>query len=803
METLLMDLRFAVRMLVKRPGFAAVAIVTMALGIGANTAIFSVVNAMLLRPPAVLEPDRVVTVWGTTPEIPREEASLPDFLDWQQQNSVFESMAAATQSSINITGEGEPERIIGARVTADFLPTLGVAPVVGRNFLAEEDKPNGAHVAILSHGLWQRRFGGDPGIVGKTIDLSGTQYSVIGVMPASFKLPGLSRMDVIAPLAADPTQAGRRNDFLFVVGRLKPGVAVPAAEAEMKAIAARLEQQYPGTNTSWTVELVPIHELMVEKLRPALLMLLGAVALVLLIACANVANLQLARAAARHREIAIRAALGAGRWRIARQVLTESVLLSLIGGGIGLLVAPWATELLLRVVPSDVAAATDVSLDRWVIVFAVGLSFATGLLFGLAPAIRISRVGAGEALKEGGRGQVGDTRRGLRGVLVATQVALALVLLVGVGLMIRSFDKLQGVELGFDPANVITARVTLPHNPYEDDTRIVQFYDTLREHVSALPGVKSAGLVNALPILGGGAYLSFTEQGAPTPAPGNEPDANVRVVDAGYLDTMRIPVRDGRPLAATDRAGAPNVLLVNETMARRYWPGQPVIGRRLSFDSVDGVPVWCEVVGIAADIHHEGVDTDEVPAVYIPYTQRPGMSLAVVARTDGDPTKLAEAIRGSVHEIDRNLPVYGVRTMDEALDESLAPRRYATMLLGLFGAIAVLLAAVGIYGVMSYLVTERTQEIGVRMALGAEQRSVLGLILRQGAGMALAGIVLGGLAAAIAARLIASQLYEVSAIDPWAFSGAAAVIVAAALLACYLPARRATRVDPMVALHYE
>jgi putative ABC transport system permease protein len=803
METLLTDLRYGARALYKRPGFAAVAIITMALGIGANTAIFTVVNALLLTPPALPQPDRLVSVWGTTPTIPREEASLPDLVDWRAQSTSFATLSGVALTSVNLTGDGDPERVIGARVTGDFLATVGLAPVAGRDFTPEEDRPKAEHVVILSNGLWQRRYGGDPDAVGKTIVINGTPHAIVGVVPASFKLPSLPRPDLIVPLAMDPAEAGRRSDFLFVLGRLKPGVTVEAAETEMKGIATRLAAQYPESNTDWTVQLVPLHELMVEKLRPALLILLGAVAFVLLIACANVANLMLARATTRHREIAIRAALGAGRWRIARQMLTESVLLALVGGVVGVVVAPWATDLLLLAVPGNPSSLAETSIDRWVILFAIGLSVATGLLFGLAPALQVSKVGAGEALKDGGRGTAGDSRRRLRGALVASQVGLALVLLVGVGLMVRSFENLQGVELGFDPDHVLTARVTLPKVPYDSDERIAGFYDQLRERVAAVPGVRSVGLVNALPILGGGPFLSFEENGVPEPPPGDTPDANVRVVAPTYLETMRIPMRSGRALAETDRAGAPNALVINETMAQRYWPGQSPIGKQISFENRDGKPVFREIVGVVADIHHEGADSPEVPAAYIPYAQRPSSSLALVARTDGDPAKAAEAVRAAVREIDPNLPVYGVRTMEDALGESLAPRRYGMLLLGLFGLVALVLAAIGIYGVMSYLVAQRTNEIGIRMALGAERRSVLGLVLRQGMLMAVAGVAAGVVVAYGVSRLISSQLYEVSPADPWAFAVATGVLVAVAVVACLVPARRATKVDPMVALHYE
>ncbi len=803
MDTLLADIKYGARMLLRRPGFAAVAIVTMALGIGANAAIFSVVNSLLLRPPAYGEPDRIVTVWGTTPDIPREEASLPDFADWREQNTVFSSMAGATLASVNVTGEGDPERVVGAKITHGFLDTMRVAPERGRDITADEDRPNAERVTLLSHSFWERRFGGDPNILGRTVELNGLSFTVVGVMPASFKCPAAPRVDVYVPLAQSVADAGRRSDFLSVFARLRPDVTPEAAETEMKAIMARLAEQYPDSNANWTVFVLPLQDLLVEQSRPVLLILFGAVAFVLLIACANVANLMLARASSRHREIAIRAALGAGRWRIARQVLTESVLLSLVGGAAGLLLAPWVTELLLLALPGSVPDLVDVSVDRWVIAFTFGLATATGALFGLVPALQVSRVGAGEALKDGGRGMAGDARRRLRGMLVASQVGLALVLLVGVGLTVRSFQKLQGVDLGFDPDGVATARITLPSARYGDDSQIVGFYDRLRDRVAGLPGVESVGFANALPIQGGGPFLSFEEQNVPV-NPQSSPDANVRVVDAAFFDVMRIPLVAGRKLTSTDVAGTPNVILVNETMTRRYWPGQEPIGRRISFNNDDdGKPVFREIVGVVADVRHDGVAEAEVPAVYTTYAQTPFTSMSIVVRTATSPAAIGDGIRGAVRELDPSLPVYAIRSMDQTLGNALAPRRYAMLLLGLFGGIALVLAAVGIYGVMSYLVAQRTQEIGIRMALGAERGAVLALVLRQGMVMAIGGMAVGGLVAVGVSRFLTSQLYEVSPTDPIAFAVAAGVLVTVALAACLLPARRATKVDPIVALHYE
>jgi putative ABC transport system permease protein len=802
MESLWQDMRYGIRMLLKKPGFTAVAVVALALGIGANTAIFSVVNAVLLRPLPFEEPDRLVMVWGTTPRIPKETASLPDFVDWRDQNQVFEGLTAIQFTNVNLTGGEDPERLIGARVTADFLQVLRVRPALGRGFLAEEDQPGGPKVAVITHALWQRRFGGDPGVLNQTVELNNEAHAVVGVLPAEFRMPSLSP-SVLMPLARNPAEAGRRADFLTVLGRLKPGVTIEAAETEMKTIMSRLEQQYPESNSGWTVYLVPLHEEIVGKLRPALLVLLGAVGCVLLIACANVANLMLARAASRQKEIAIRAALGAGRGRLLRQMLLEGLPLSLLGGALGLLLAVWGTDLLIGLSPPGIPRLQETSVDAGVLGFTAALALVTGTLFGLAPGFLISKTNPNEALKEGGRESSGGGKHRLRGALVAAQMGLALVLLVGMGLMLRSFYRLQQVDPGFNPEGLLTARVALPPARYSDDHQVIGFYRQLAERASTLPGVQAATLANVLPVDGGGPFLSFEEQGAPEAPPEETPDANIRAVGPDYFRTMGIPLLRGRLLAAQDTEQAPRAIVINETMARRYWPDADPIGRRIAFDGADGDPAWREIVGIVADVKSEGLDSEEVPSVYAPHAQRPGLSMAVVLRTSGDPKALAPALRSEVQALDRNLPVYYVTTMDEIMASSVSAQRFGMFLLALFAGVALVLAAVGIYGVMSYSVAQRTHEIGVRMALGAGNAHVVWMVVREGMVLAGLGLVAGVLVAAVAGRFLTSMLFEVSPADPFAFAGAAALLAVAAFAACYVPARRATRVDPMVALRTE
>jgi putative ABC transport system permease protein len=810
MNTLWQDVRYGLRMLVKSPGFTVVAVVALALGIGANTAIFSIVNAMLLRPLPYGEPDRLVVVWETNPDLSspylrtHNEASPANFLDWRQQQTVFEDIAAYRFNDYNLTGGDAPEQLLGNPVTANMFDVLKVRPLLGRTFRPEDGDPKSDRVVVLSYGLWQRRFGGDANIVGRQLNLNGNPTTVVGVMPADFEFPAPFSQLWTALRFANDTPPSRTAHFLYTRARLKPGVSLQQAEAEMQTIAARLRQQYPDTNTNRSVRLVPLHTQTVEQARTGLLVLLGAVGFVLLIACANVANLMLARATARYREIAIRTALGAGRWRIVRQLLTESVLLSVLGGALGVLLALWGIDLLTAAVPREFALYVygwnQIKLDRWVLAFTFGVSVLTGVLFGLVPALQASKTDLNEALKEGGRGTVGHARRRFRNALVVVEVALALVLLVGAGLLGKSFLRLLEVKPGFDPHNVITAQLTLPSARYEKDEQVVQFFTQLTERVAAQPGVEAVGTIDMLPMAGSGGTNTFIIDGRPLARPGVYPEANARTVDPGYFGALRIPVLKGRNFTAQDRAGAPGVCIVNETFARLFFPGEDAVGKILR--NPDGTNPF-QIVGVVGDIKHWGLDDEAEAYLYAPQLQMPSNGVALVVRSSTDTAALMAMIRREVRALDPDQPIFDVKTMNERIAHTTSPARLGSFLLGLFALVALTLAAVGIYGVMAYSVTQRTHELGVRMALGAQPRDVLRLVVQQG--MLLVGIgLLIGLAASFALmRWLASKLFQVSPADPTTFAAVTLLLAAVALVACLVPARRATKVDPMIALRYE
>jgi putative ABC transport system permease protein len=804
MNTIWQDLRYGARMLLKSPGFTLVAVITLALGIGANAAIFSVINSVLLRPLAYPQPERLVWIWGTNPsaDIKQEGASLPDFADWKAQGRSFASMGGFTNFSPILTEAGEPERLPGALVTDGFFTTLGVSPQLGRAFTPDEDRPDNRRVAVLGHGLWQRRFGGDPGIVGRKITLNGNPYLVVGVMPPGFKhpLPGMrAPVEVWTPLGIDPATMGRRSDFLGVVARLKPDVAIGQARSEMNALMRRLEGQYPDTNRGWGVVLLPLLERFVGDMRPTLYLLLAAVGFLLLIACANVANLLLARATARQREVAIRSALGAGRGRIVRQLLTESALLSALGGAVGLLMAKWGMDALISMSPTSLPRLGEVAFDWRVLGVAFGVALVTGLLFGLLPALQASSPLLNEALKEGGRGADAARGKRLRSAIVVAEVALALVLSVGAGLMLRSFARLQNVNPGFNPENVLTASLSLPRAKYEEGPRVAAFYRRLLDEVAALPGVESAGLVDALP-LAGGSYLSFVIEGRP--AADRTPDAEHRVVSPGYFKAMGIPLIRGRLLSEQDQAQTPFATVISETMARRYWPNEDPLGKRINLDDSKTAP-WRTIVGIVGDVRNEGLNAEPNPQMYVSFAQTPRHGMSLVVRGAGDPTGLIAGVRRKVAALDRDQPLYNVRTLKQALAESLARERFGLMLIVTFAGLALLLAAVGVYGVLAYSVTQRTREIGVRLALGASRRDVLRLIAGQGMKLVLAGVGVGLLAAFALTRLMTRLLYGITATDPLAFIVVSVLLVVVALVACWIPARRATKIDPMVALRFE
>jgi putative ABC transport system permease protein len=798
---MLQDLRYATRRLLKSPGFTLVAVGALALGIGANTAIFSVVNTVLLRPLPYPAPEQLVQLWESRPQqnMPRSEIAPHEFLAWADQCQSFQRLAATDVAEYNLTGRGEPERVTGALVTAGYLPLLGVAPAHGRGFLEEEDRPGSDNVVVLGHELWRSRFNSDPSVVGQSVSLDGVACNVVGVLPRGFRLPGdASLARPIAFSGEDRARPG--NHFLNVFGRLKEGVTLAQAEAEMAAAAARVEQSLGGANVGHQVAVVSLHEQVVGGARTSLLVLLGAVALVLLIACANVANLLLARAAARRREVAVRAALGASRWRIVRQLLAESLLLSGLGGALGLLLAVWGVDLLVGLDPAGVQRAGEVALDWRVLAFTFGLSLLTGLLFGLAPALQASKTDFVESLKEGGRSGQGLARSRLRGALVVGEVALTLVLLVGAGLLLKSFGRLLAVDPGLDPRNVLTMDVALPPAKYAEPQRITAFYERLLQEAAALPGVQAAGAVSVLPLAGDdNSNFVQIEGRAPLP-PGQALRAGRRNVTADYFRALAIPVRRGRAFTPADTAEAQRVLVINEAMARSFFAGEDPVGKRVR--TGDKSP-WVEVVGVVGDVRHRGLDVDTRPEMFFPQLQTPSRRMTLVVRAAGDPEALAGPLRERVRDIDRDQPVGNVKTMESWLSESVASRRFSAALLGVFAALAAGLAALGLYGVVSYSVAQRTHEIGLRMALGAQGRDVLRLVIGQGMALTLVGTAVGVAAALALTRVMSGLLFGVGATDAGVFVTVPLLLAAVALLACYFPARRATKVDPMVALHYE
>ncbi|MFL6277890.1 MAG: ABC transporter permease [Blastocatellia bacterium] len=812
MEILWHDLRFAIRTLLKKPGFTFVLVLALALGIGANTAIFSVVNAVLLRPLPYKQADRLVWIWGTDPkdDIDHEVASPPDYNDWKTQGQSFEEMGAFANTRLTLTGSGEPERYDGAFVTDGFFEVLGVPAARGRTFTPDEDKPNGPRVIILSHGLWQRRFGGDPNVIGQSITINGNPFTVVGVMPAHFKHPrpeSNRNAEMWLPLQIDYAKAGRRSDSLGVIARLKPGLAIEQARAEMTTIAAQLEQQYPASNSGWGTIVVPLHERFVGNVRPVLVVLLGAVGFLLLIACANVANLLLARAAARQKEMAIRTALGARRWRIVRQLLTESVLLAVVGGALGLLLALWGVEALVALAPGNIPRLNEVSLDARVLLFTFGVTLLTGVLFGLFPALQAANPNLNETLKEGGRGTTEGGRGGrARRILVVAEVALALVPLIGAGLMVKSFIRLQEVKPGFDPDRVLAVEVYLPRTTYKEGEQATAFYQQLLSRVQNLPGVEDAGAIDTLPLSGGGNVLAFYVEGHVPQPTDKTPDAEARIVTPGYFQTMSIPLLRGRYLSEQDGPKTPRAFVINDTLARRYFGNEDPIGKRMNLgDEKDSD--WYTVVGIVQDTRQEGLEAEPYPQMYASNTQEARRSMVLVARTAGDPAKMLPSIRSTVAEMDSTLALNNARTMTQVVSESIARPRFNMLLMSLFAVVALLLAGVGIYGVMAYSVSQRTHEIGVRMALGASTADVLRMVVRQGMGLTLLGVGIGLAGAFVITRLIASLLsgllFQVGAHDPLTFAGIALLLALVALAACLIPARRATKVDPMVALRYE
>ncbi len=808
METLAQDVRYAVRRLLKSPGFSLVAIVTLALGIGANSAIFSVVNTVLLRSLPYAEPDRLVMLFNSRGENPHFPASAPNFLDFRDQTQLFSGAAAyGATRDFNLVGIGDPTRLRGTPVSAEIFDVLGVRPELGRAFRAEENEPGAGAVVVLSHSVWQQYFGSDPQVIGRTISLDGVTRTVVGVMPAGFDYPRESTL--WTPLEYDAAfrdNANRGAHYLGVVARLKPGVTVERADAEMHALGDRLAAQYPELARS-TATAASMREELVGSIRPALLVLLGAVGLVLLIACANVANLLLARAAARESELAVRAALGAGRGRLVRQLLTESVILALVGGGVGLLLAFWGTDALTALQPRSLRQLGEVRVDATVIAFTAGVALLTGLLFGLVPALQVTRADLAGSIREGSRGSLsGRAGTRLRGGLVVAEMALAVMLLAGAGLLIRSFVGLMSVDPGFQPQGVLSVELSLPGSSYPDDESVRQFYTRLQERLRALPGVVASGAVSALPLGGRASMAGFYPADREQPRAGEMPIAHMIQATPDYFRAIGIPLRRGRLFTPADRAGAPVALLLSEAGARRIFRGEEPLGRSVTLtfgtaaypDGITGV-----VVGIVGNVHQKGLELAIEPDVYIPFDQAPFSSMELTLRTTARPLSLAAGVRSAVREIDPNLALGDFQTVEQVVSRSVAQPRFYMLLLTLFAAVALVLAAVGIFGVISYSVTQRTREIGMRMALGADAGTVLGMVVRGGMKMVLLGLGIGLVLTFALTRLVAGMLYGVAPTDPLTLAGVVVVLGCVALLACWLPARRATRIDPMVALRSE
>ncbi|HVQ37324.1 MAG TPA: ABC transporter permease [Pyrinomonadaceae bacterium] len=801
------DLRYGLRMLLRNPGFTLVAVIALALGIGANSAIFSVVNTVLLRPLPFKDADRLVMVWEDASKhgFPRDTPAAANYIDWRNQNQVFEGMAAIVDQSFNLTNAGEPERIEGRRISANLFSLLGVEPAMGRSFTPEEDQPGTNRVVILSHGLWQRRFGSDGTIVGKAITLNGVAHTVVGVMPGWFEFP--SKEDQLwVPIAFSPQQAASRgNHYLQVVARLKPGVGVAQAQAEMNTIAARLQQQYPEHNTDLGAVVVPLHEQVVGDIKPALMILLGAVGLVLLISCANVANLLLARAAVRQKEIALRVALGASRGRLIRQFLTESILLSALGGILGLLLSFAGLQLMTGFIPNEISQLKAISLDVRVLGFTIVVALLTGLIFGLVPALQASIFNPNETLKEGGRDSSSGSRgNGIRGLLVIAEVAVSLVLLIGAGLLINSFLRLRNLDPGFRSDNLLTMKVVLPQLKYPDMARRSGFYTDVLRRVEAVPGVKSAAVTTNLPLYKQGNSIGITIEGRPAPEPGKPIIIATRVISPNYFQTMGIPLLQGRPFGSPETAALPGAVVISESMARRYWPGEDPVGKRLCPGKPESPDDWFQIIGVVKDVRQFELTAEPKPQMYLSYNQVEFFEPRdLVISTNVAPLSLAATIRQTVWDVDKDQPVSNIRTMNEIASESVARQRFSMLLLGSFAGVALLLAAVGIYGVMSYSVTQRRNEIGIRMALGAQKRDVLKLTVGHGLKLVLIGVVFGLAGAFMLTRLMTSLLFGIGATDPGTFAAISVILVSVALLASYIPARRATKVDPLTALRYE
>ena len=801
MQILLQDLRYGVRMLTKKPVFSIIAVITLALGIGANTAIFSVINAVLLRALPYHNATQLVALSSTSSSGDRDGLSIPETQDFQARMQSLEDLAAFQSQSVNVTGGERPDRVRGAFVSANFFKVFNLNPVVGRTFVDGEDRQGAVKLAIVNEKMWRERLNGDKNVEARKLILNGEPYSVIGVVPESFKQPFDPDVEVWMPVGNFPGNTGQREArFLFGMGHLKPGVSLEQAQAEAGTIASQLAQAYPKENTGRGASVEYFRELLVRDVRPMLWLLFAAVGVILLIACANLANLLLARGLARQKEIAVRAALGAGRWRLIRQLLTETTLIGLLGGVGGLLLAHWGLYALLKL-PQNFVNTKEATLDNRVLLFTLAVSVITGWLFGLVPALQLAKPELQSFLKEGARGSGEGSRwNRVRSAFVVAQVALSLLLLVSAGLLIRSFDKLLRVDVGFKTERLLSLEYRLPRNKYKEPTAQWNFHRQVVERLQEIPGVQSASLVRGLPFSGNGGTTTIVLPDREPPPKGMEPEVMFNTAMPTYFETIGIPLLKGRLFGNQDQANTPPVVVINQTMAQRFWSNQDPLGKQIKL-AEDGSLVT--VVGVVGDAKHYWLEEQQKPQMYDAYSQDPGIFATAVIRTTVEPLSLTEPVRQAVWKVDADQPMWKIRTVEFLVNRSTADRKFLMALMGIFASLALVLTIIGLYGVISYLVNQRTQEIGIRMALGAQMRDIMRMVLKQGMVLVLTGVALGLAAAWILTRLMSRLLYQVSATDPLTFAAIASLLVTVALLACYIPARRATKVDPLVALRYE
>jgi putative ABC transport system permease protein len=802
MESLIKDIRYSIRSLLKHRRFTMIAVITLALGIAANTAIFSVVNSVLLRPLPYPDSDHLMALREfNMPKQPDAQIAPGNFLEWRRQNPVFSALAAYRNISYNLTGDGDAERLLAGRVSAGLFTVLGVRPVLGRDFLAEEDQPGHEKVVLISYGLWQRRFGSDVNVIGRTLKLSGENFTVVGVLAAGFRLPDARERELWTPIAFTGNERELHNaHYVEAIARLKPGITLEQAQTEMNAIAARLAQQYPEANSGWNVRVTPLLDFVVGDAKAVLWLLVGAVGFVLLIVCVNVANLLLARAVDRQKEMAIRAALGAARLRVIRQLMTESVLLALVGGVVAWPLAVWGVQALLALAPQDLPRIATVTIDHRAFLFTLGIALLTGLVFGLAPALQLSKIDLNRTLKDGREGNRSARQHRLGNVLIISEVALALVLLISGALLLRTFWQLRRVDPGFDYQNTLAVTIQLSEKKYTNDEKISLFNQQLLQRITTLPGVQSAGTTRILPIihdLPAGFYL----EGRPREKENQLPQTNYAAVSPDYFKAMGIPLLKGRTFSDRDTTGTPRVAIISQTMAQRYFPNEEAIGKRINV--ITGPERFREIVGIVGDVKQNGLNRETRPHTYEPFAQAPNQFMTLIVRADSDPAALVPAIRSQVFEIDGEQPLQSVRTLEAMVSNSIRQQRFTAIVLSIFAVAALSLAIAGLYGVISYSVAQQTHEIGIRMALGARSRDVLKLVVTQGMKLTILGLAIGVVAAMLLTRLISNLLFGVTATDPLTFALLVAMLLAVALVACYIPARRATKVDPLVALRYE